>query len=31
MSYASRHPDMFVASGAFSGAVETTADPQGRR
>jgi S-formylglutathione hydrolase FrmB len=28
MSYASRHPDMFAASGAFSGAVDTTADPQ---
>jgi S-formylglutathione hydrolase FrmB len=28
MSYASRHPDMFVASGAFSGAVDTTADAE---
>lgn len=26
MTYASRHPDMFVASGGFSGAVETTYD-----
>jgi S-formylglutathione hydrolase FrmB len=28
MTYASRHPDMFTAAGAFSGAVETTADPE---
>ena len=27
MSYAARHPDMFLAAGAFSGAVDTTADP----
>jgi S-formylglutathione hydrolase FrmB len=26
MSYASRHPDLFLAAGAFSGAVTTTAD-----
>ena len=31
MSYAARHPDLFVAAGAFSGAVETTADPQAQR
>jgi S-formylglutathione hydrolase FrmB len=26
LSYAARHPDMFVAAGSFSGAVDTTAD-----
>jgi hypothetical protein len=26
MTYASRHPDLFVGAGGFSGAVETTAD-----
>lgn len=28
LSYAARHPDLFVAAGAFSGAVETSADPR---
>ena len=28
LSYAARHPDRFVAAGAYSGAVETSADPQ---
>ena len=28
MSYAARHPHRFAAAGAYSGAVETTADPQ---
>ena len=28
LSYASRHPDRFAAAGAYSGAVETTADPR---
>ena len=28
MSYAARHPHRFVAAGAYSGAVETTADAQ---
>jgi len=28
MSYAARHPDLFLAAGAFSGAVTTTADPE---
>ena len=28
MSYAARHPDLFVAAGAYSGAVDTAADPE---